>query len=176
MSLISVDVEADGPAPGPSLGSMVSFGAVLVKDMDKTFYGKTAPITDKWNPEALAISRISRKEHESYPDPGPIMACFKDWLDEVSDGRPTFISDNPAFDWQFINFYFHLFVGENPFGFSARRIGDLYCGLVKDGRKNRDWKRKLRKTAHTHHPVDDARGNAEAVRAMVEEMGLKMKL
>jgi hypothetical protein len=33
----------------------------------------------------------------------------------------------------------------------------------------------LRKTAHTHHPVDDAKGNAEALLQM-KEMGLKIKL
>jgi hypothetical protein len=32
----------------------------------------------------------------------------------------------------------------------------------------------LRKTAHTHHPVDDARGNAEAMLQM-KELGLKIK-
>ena len=32
----------------------------------------------------------------------------------------------------------------------------------------------LRKTKHTHHPVDDARGNAEALLAMKEQLGLKI--
>jgi hypothetical protein len=31
----------------------------------------------------------------------------------------------------------------------------------------------LRRTMHTHHPVDDARGNAEAMLAM-RQMGLKI--
>ncbi|MFO7937659.1 MAG: hypothetical protein R6V06_08665 [Kiritimatiellia bacterium] len=101
------------------------------------------------------------------------MWLFAEWIKEVSDGRPIFISDNPAFDWQWINYYFHEFLGRNPFGHSARRIGDLYCGMVKDARKNRDWKRKYRKTKHTHNPVDDATGNAEALLAM-KELGLKI--
>jgi len=33
----------------------------------------------------------------------------------------------------------------------------------------------LRKTAHTHHPVEDARGNAEALLTMKKEYGLKIK-
>ena len=33
----------------------------------------------------------------------------------------------------------------------------------------------LRKTRHTHNPVDDARGNAEALLVM-KEMGLKIRL
>jgi hypothetical protein len=34
----------------------------------------------------------------------------------------------------------------------------------------------LRKTKHTHHPVDDAKGNAEALLHMKESLGLKIKL
>ena len=46
----------------------------------------------------------------------------------------------------------HRFVGRNPFGFSGRRIGDLYAGLVKDAYKATEWK-KYRRTTHTHNPV-----------------------
>tara|TARA_R110000796_G_scaffold162503_1_gene279261 strand:- start:7726 stop:8250 length:525 start_codon:yes stop_codon:yes gene_type:complete len=174
MSLFSVDVESD--AQSPAVGSMVSFGAVKVSDHSVTFYGKVKPICDTWNPEALAISGFSREEHEGFDNPEDVMKAFNIWLGENSDGRPIFISDNPAFDWQWINFYFHKYVGDNPFGFSARRIGDLYCGLVKDARKNRDWKSKYRKTKHTHNPVDDAKGNAEAIVAFRDKLGLYIKL
>ena len=67
------------------------------------------------------------------------------------------------------------YYGKNPFGFSARRIGDLYCGLVKHAGKNSEWKHKYRKTKHTHNPVDDAMGNAEALLAFRDELGLKIK-
>lgn len=86
--------------------------------------------------------------------------------------RAVFVSDNLAFDWQFINYTFHRFLGRNPFGFSGRRIGDLYAGLVCDVYKATEWK-KLRETRHTHHPVDDAKGNAEALLKM-KAMGLKI--
>jgi hypothetical protein len=88
------------------------------------------------------------------------MQAFGKWLRENSQGRPIFVSDNVAYDWQFINYYFHKFCGENPFGFSGRRIGDIYCGMKGD--LFAQWKH-LRKTKHTHHPVDDAKGNAEAL-------------
>lgn len=171
MSYFAVDVEADGPCPG--LYSMVCFGAIRVdSELDITFYGQTAPITDAYNPEALAISGFSRKEHEKFPIPEKTMGDFAHWIKSVSVGHPIFISDNPAFDWQWINYYFHWLCGRNPFGYSARRIGDLYCGMVGDSRAR--WKH-LRDTKHTHHPVDDARGNAEALLKM-HEMGLKIKL
>lgn len=174
MSLFSVDVESD--AQSPAVGSMVSFGAVKVSDPSVTFYGKVKPISLEYDPEALAISGFSRHDHEGFDDPMEVMEDFAEWLNRNSDGRPIFISDNPAFDWQWINFYFHRYVGDNPFGFSARRIGDLYCGLVKDARKNRDWKGLYRKTKHTHNPVDDAKGNAEAIVAFRDKLGLYIKL
>lgn len=171
MSYISVDVESDSQSP--AIGSMVSFGAVLVSDHNKTFYGKVKPIKDTFDPKALSISGFSREEHESFDNPKEVMIAFKKWIEEVSIGPPIFISDNPAFDWQWINYYFYKFIGKNPFGFSARRIGDLYCGLVKHAGKNRDWK-KLRKTKHSHHPVEDAIGNAEALME-IKKMGLHIK-
>jgi len=173
MSYISMDIESDDQSP--AIGSMVCFGAVLISDTSKTFYGQIRPIRDEWNPEALAISGFSREEHEKFDSPEYVMREFAKWLVEVSEGNPTFIADNPAFDWQWINYYFHKYYGSNPFGYSARRIGDLYCGLVKHAGKNRDWKRKYRKTSHTHNPVDDAMGNAEALIAFRDELGLNIK-
>lgn len=172
MSLIVVDVEADGPAPG--LYSMVSFGAIKVDaSLSVTFYGQVRPICERWVPEALAVSGITREEHLGYEAAEAVMGRFGAWLKEHSLGHPVFISDNPAFDWQFINYYFHAFIGSNPFGFSGRRIGDLYSGLVKDMRAASDWK-KLRKTKHTHNPVDDAKGNAEALMAFAGQYGLRL--
>ncbi len=170
MSYVIVDVESDGPIPAEF--SMVCFGAVLFDDaLDKSFYGKTRPISERFDPEALAISGFSREQHLSFDDPKTVMENFATWIGQYSEGRPVFVSDNPAYDWQFINYYFHRFTGQNPFCFSARRIGDLYAGLVKDISKATEWK-KYRITPHTHNPVDDARGNAEALKKF-KELGLK---
>ncbi|HSN90546.1 MAG TPA: exonuclease [Anaeromyxobacteraceae bacterium] len=169
MSLIVVDVEADGPIPGKY--SMVSLGAVVVEpSLGRTFRGRVRPISEAWLPEALAVSGVTRAEHLGFDDPAEVMAAFERWVLESSKGRPMFCSDNLAFDWQFVNWYFHTYLGRNPFGWSGRRIGDLYCGMVKDGWAT--WKH-LRKTPHDHDPVNDARGNAEALLAMIE-MGLKL--
>ena len=172
MSYIVVDVESDGEIPHKY--SMVCFGAVVVEpSLNKTFYGKTKPISDIWIPDALKVSGFSRSEHESFDDPKKVMEDFALWVEKNSVGKPTFISDNPAFDWQWINYYFHTFLGKNPFGFSARRIGDLYCGMKMDCGLNSEWKRLYRKTTHDHNPVNDAKGNAEALLAM-KKMGLKI--
>ena len=160
---IVVDVEADGPCPGEY--SMVCFGAVNVADMSKTFYAELAPISSLWVPDALAVSGFTREEHVEFPDPVISMFQFREWLKSNVKGQPVFFSDNVAFDWQFINYYFHRFLGENPFGYSGRRIGDLYCGYKQDMRYS--WK-KHRITKHTHAPVDDAKGNAEALKYLLD--------
>ncbi len=67
----------------------------------------------------------------------------------------------------------HHFLGENPFGYSSTNLGSLYKGVVRDTFVNF---KHLRKTEHTHHPVDDARGNAEALLRIKEEFGLKISL
>lgn len=168
---VVVDCEADGPIPHDY--SMVCFGAVVVTpELDRTFYGEVRPISEKWDPRALAISGISRETHETFDEPEDVMRAFKTWLDETVEGRPIFISDNNCFDWQWINFYFHHFIGENPFGYSGRRIGDLYSGMKMDPFVQ--WKH-LRDTKHDHHPVNDSKGNAEVLLKM-REMGLKFPM
>jgi hypothetical protein len=67
----------------------------------------------------------------------------------------------------------HRRLGSNPFGHSSTNLGSLYKGLVKDTTKTF---KHLRRTPHTHHPVDDARGNAQALLHMREAMGLKFPL
>lgn len=167
-----VDIEADGPIPGDY--SMICFGAVVVEaSLGRTFYARLRPVSDHWVPEALAVSGFTREQTMEFPDPGPEMRRFAEWIAANCPGRPMFISDNAGFDWQFVNWYFHHFTGANPFGYSSMNLGSLYKGLARD--TSQSFKH-LRKTRHTHHPVDDARGNAEALLAMRDEFKLKMSL
>jgi hypothetical protein len=123
------------------------FGAVRFDEsLDKSFYGQTRPISDRFDPEALAVSGFSREQHLAFEEPKFVMEKFATWLDEHSPGRPVFV-----------------------FG---RRIGDLYAGLMKDIYQATEWK-KYRITTHTHNPVDDARGNAEALKTF-RALGLKL--
>lgn len=171
MTYVMVDVEADGRIPGDY--SMIAIGAVIVEpELGRTFYGRLKPISEKWVPEALAVSGFSRDETLTFDDPKLVMERFAPWLKSNVQGRPMFVSDNNGFDWQFVNWYFWHFTGDNPFGHSSTNLGSLYKGLVKDTGKNF---KHLRKTRHTHHPVDDAKGNAEALLAM-RDMGLKINL
>lgn len=172
MAYIMVDIESDGPIPSDF--SMISFGAILVDEvLDKTFYGKLKPISENWIPEALAVSGHTREETLEFDDPKIVMENFSKWIKENCNDTPIFISDNNGFDWMFICWYFHHFTGENPFGFSSQNLGSLYKGLVNDTFKTF---KHLRRTKHTHNPVDDAKGNAEALLAMKKDLGLKIKI
>ena len=172
MSIISVDIEADGPCPG--LYSMVSFGAVVVRgDLKDTFYSEIIqPISDKWIPEALAVSKVTRQDQLNGKNPTRVMQNFVEWITKTTKGRPILYSDNNGFDWQFINYYMHAYYGSNPFGFSSQNIGSLYKGLVVDPFRNF---KHLRQTKHTHNPVDDAKGNAEALMIMSKQHGFNLR-
>ena len=102
-NLIFVDCEGHGPAPTLNDDKLFEFGAVIYPSRT-TFHGVGAT-----------------KE---------TFIKFADWIKQVCvpGWRPLFMSDNPAYDWQFINYYFRLFLGANPFGHSARRISDFYAG------------------------------------------------
>jgi len=173
MSFFMVDVEADGPIPGKY--SMVSFGAVIVRPGDAfdSYYGKLRPISDEWEPAALAVSGHTREETLRFDHPATVLRGFIEWVALNTKGRPMFISDNNGFDWMFMCWYFHHFIGANPFGHSSTNLGSLYKGMQEDMFCNF---KHLRKTKHTHHPVDDAIGNAEALLYMRDYMGLGIKL
>jgi hypothetical protein len=167
-----VDVESDGPIPGNY--SMIALGAVVVRDgLADTFYGKLRPISETHIPEALAVSGFTREETLEFREPRQVMEDFAAWIAKVSRGRPVFISDNNGYDWMFVCWYFHRFLGSNPFGFSSQNLGSLYKGLVKDASKSF---KHLRRTRHTHDPVDDAIGNAEALLELRNGFGYKIVL
>lgn len=137
--LIFVDCEAPFGVGSPAVGDMTEFAAVDF-DSGVVFHGQGC-------------------DRETF-------VTFRDWLLSLG-GRAVFISDNPAYDWQWINFYFWRHLGGNPFGHSARRIGDFYAGLCGNFWRASEWKR-LRVTPHDHNPVNDALGNVEAFRRMLK--------
>lgn len=172
MAYIMVDVESDGPIPGDY--SMICFGAVIVnKDLKQTFHGKLKPISDIYIPDSLSVSGFTREETLSFDDPAIVMQNFANWISANCQGKPIFISDNNGYDWMFICWYFHHFLKSNPFGYSSQNLGSLYKGLVKDPTKNF---KHLRQTQHSHNPVDDAIGNAEAFLRIIKDYQLPVSL
>src|SRR5581483_9959244 len=93
MAYVMVDVGADGPIPGDY--SMICFGAVLVNEpLDQTFYGRLRPVSDRYVPEALAVSGFTRQETLTFDDPAQVMLDFHRWIAETTKGRAMFCSDN----------------------------------------------------------------------------------
>lgn len=176
MSFFIVDVEATGPIPGENDYSMIELGAVLLDEhLETTFYRKVRPISNRFEPEALAAIGTTWEEIKARPDAvgaKMTMVNFATWIGAVNGaGEPQLISDNNQFDGMYVAWYFHHFLGRNPFGWSSHHADDLYYGLRKTNVGNMDV---LRRTPHTHHPVDDAKGVAEAMRTMIDAMGLTM--
>jgi hypothetical protein len=162
---ISIDCEASGPCP--VFGDVISFGAVVIEpSLNRTFRSPNMkPVYDAFNEGAYKSIGLTRAEHLAYT--ATVLQgfhFFHHWLGSLEgDGNPqVMVSDNPAFDWQWINWgFYHAGFDKNPLGYSARRIGDMYAGLTNKENNTSKWK-KLRVTKHTHDPLDDAIGNAEA--------------
>ncbi len=150
--LIFVDCEATGPCPGK--GVLTEFGAVAFESRD-TFHGVL--FDSEPRPDNPVLSEVVGDGY----DPVEVFGRFEAWLGTVTAAPPIMVSDNPAYDFQWINYGFHHALGRNPFGHSARRIGDFYAGLVDEFMTRQRWKR-LRETPHDHNPVHDAMGNVEA--------------
>lgn len=157
--LIFVDCEAWGGCP--RTGQLTEFGAVDY-DTRETFHG------------VIVASRPS-EANPAVPEPtGPVDVLHERAVYERFDAwlaprgkRVVMVSDNPAYDFQWINDGFWRHLGRNPFGHSARRISDFYAGLKGDFRSTQGWKR-FRVTPHDHNPVNDAMGNVEAFATIIK--------
>lgn len=159
MSYFLIDVEADGLTPYS--GVMTEFGAVEL-DTRHTFHGVL------WEavPDPACPAKPLRPTGGSHFDERQVMEDFAAWLKAESAQQPKMVSDNPAYDFMWMAYYFDKALGHNPLGYSARRIGDFAAGLARDWKDHNSWKR-LRTTKHDHNPVNDALGNAEALAALM---------
>ena len=160
----SIDVETSGPIP--SEYSLLSLGACLIGEA-ATFSCHFKPLSSRADPEALKVSGLSMAELEREGTPPPeAMSNFADWIASTTEeATPVFVGFNAAFDWSFVNYYFHRFLGHNPFGFAALDIKSLYMGQT-----GCSW-RETRSSAVSqvlqptrrgnHNALDDALAQAE---------------
>ncbi|MFC4498042.1 MULTISPECIES: exonuclease [Streptomyces] len=174
---VSVDIEADGPIPGPY--SMLSLGASVagVQDAEgftpadptaRTFYRELRPISEEFVPEALAVSGLDRDRlTREGLEPSLALARFGRWVGEVSDGAQPVMCGYPAsYDWMFLYWYLIRFTGASPFGHSGcLDMKTLYA--AKAGVPLRSVGKRtmpaelLPGRRHTHHALDDAVEQAE---------------
>ena len=158
---ISVDVETSGPVPG--LYALLSIGACVVDQEDKTFYIELCP-PDKALilPGAVAATGIDmdrlRKEGT---DPAIAVAEFASWIRQVSGNtRPIFVAFNAPFDWSFVNDLFVRAGIDNPFGYTALDMKAFYMGLSgcswDETRSSRLPEALQPSPVREHHALDDA--------------------
>jgi hypothetical protein len=161
--LISGDVEASGDCPG--MGDLAMFGLVVIEPgLARRFEsGLMRPECARYRPSSYMFG-VTREQHEAATlTITERMLALREWLRSLgsTNGRYVLVTDNPGFDFGWLNYECHHKLGEGPFGHSARRIGDVYAGLKGEPRNTSGWK-KYRKAPHDHNPINDALGNAEA--------------
>lgn len=137
------------------------------------FYVEFKPISDKFVPEALRVSGFDLAMlKQSGKPPSEAMRSFRSWVKKMADGaRPVFVGFNACYDWQFVNWYFEAFGGDNPFGFGGIDIKSYFMGL-----SGRPWSGTTSSqlppefqpdVPQTHNALDDAKAQASIFQKML---------
>lgn len=175
----SVDVETDGPIPGPY--SMLSFAVVSAgvfdgktfkrskSYYDKFYFGYLKPISDLFESAALAVNKLDRAEHKRFGrDPQEAMTDVAEWVLEAADGTtPILVAYPLGFDWMWLHWYFVKFskIG-SPFRHSSGLdIKTMYAAkagvpISRAGASKLPEHLKSSRV-HSHHALDDAIEQAE---------------
>jgi len=181
ITYLSVDVEADGPIPGPF--SMLSFGVVAFDEAGReigAFTRNLELLADAMqDPDTMAWWAKNQaaydKTRENTVYPTDAMHDCNAWMHKLP-GKKTSVGYPASYDFMFLYWYFRAFVGirwsdgerfsfpyECPFSFQALDIKTL--AMIPLGCDFHEVsKRKMPKAwfegqpRHTHDPLDDARG------------------
>lgn len=176
---ISLDIETDGPIPGPH--SMLSLGAVAFdasgtelgawyQNFDLLEGAAPHPDTQKFwadNPDAYDLTRIC-----THP-PQEAMTNFVNWINSLQ-GKPVAVAAPAGFDFTWVYWYLIRFTGASPFSFSCIDVKTMVMTMLKlpyrDSSK-RSWKKSWQSgLPHTHHALDDAREQGVSFCLMLKEL------
>jgi len=179
----SVDIETDGDAPG--VASMLSIGIVALhpKTLEETgrFYRTLQRLPDAqcnaktmaWWDQHIDYYVQARKDPQ---DPKLVMEEMHAFVKHqcrlhLVDGKgpiPVFMAYPAGFDFSFVYYYSHRFVGESIFGFSSLDFKSFAMGMlggeftnVKLANYPEEWKTEL---PHTHNALEDALQQADIFR------------
>jgi len=178
ITYVVIDIEADGPIPGPN--SMISLGAVAINKKGYAFgefeinfspleNAKPHPDTIKWftkhAPEAFSYCKMNQVK------PKEAMKKFGNWL--LTLPTPRVMAAHPSpFDYMWVNWYMQMFLKDeldsppscSPFfirgqaafdikSYAAAKLNIDYTELHRD-----NYPSNLHDdTNHTHKAIDDAR-------------------
>lgn len=164
--LISVDIEASGPIPGEY--SMLALGACVVGATEQSFYVELKPLHGNFQEAALAVAGFDLAQLErDGAIPERAMADFEAWIAAVTPNghEPVCVAYPISFDWMFIAYYFHRFLGRNPLGIAGLDLKSFYAGMmgspyISSGKDDMD-PRFCEGGPLTHHARDDAIAQAK---------------
>lgn len=185
--LISFDIEADGPVPGPYSMSSVGAAAAALDDgrhlerldLDAgTFYAELRPISDRFVPEAMAVSGLDRDRLVAEgEDPAEVMTRCARWVSQLGrqhDATPVFTAYPLGFDWLFTYWYFVCFSRTgSPFGHSRHldiktAFSQLAGVPVTQSVKSRVPKCLLSARRHSHNALEDAQEQGDLICNIIE--------
>ena len=179
-ALVSVDVETAGPIP--SQYPLLSIGACMVANPMDGFYVELQPEILNADVEALAISGLNLEDlTDRGVPPKAALELFEVWLAEhiPPNDKPIFVAFNAAFDWMFLNDYFHRYLGRNPFGHFALDIKAFYMGLSAVRLSDTSFRKVsaiyLGNRQLTHNALADARDQAEVFYKLLLESAERQK-
>jgi hypothetical protein len=170
---VSVDIETDGPIPGPY--SMLAFAMVPAGRYDghafqrapadaQSFYAELKPISTSFDPEAMSVNGMDREALLLRGlAPEHAMRDAAAWVRELAgEDRAVLVAYPVAFDWSFLFWYFIRWCGDSPFGYSScldiRTLYQAKARTVHDLSGKRSMPERLLPSApHTHNALDDAR-------------------
>lgn len=181
---LSIDVETDGPVPG--IYSMLSLGLAgftldnsLVWEREVNFFplegASTYHKTMEW------WSQPEQKDawnHLMTNRQNPQAAMIKLSVDIQNlklQYRVFTIAWPACFDWMFLHWYMHKFVGENPLGRTAKCAGTYAWAMSKTVHPNVSIDALLdswddERFQHSHKALDDAKEQGSKFINMLNEM------
>lgn len=181
---LSIDVETDGPVPG--IYSMLSIGMAAFSLQNEVVWerelnlfplegaSKDHKTMDWWKQE----EQQAAWEHlmQDRQDPKEAFIRLTAEIKELKKHYRVFTIAWPAcFDWMFLHWYMHKFVGENPLGRRAKCADTYAWAISRTLHPNvsidvllEEWEDDRFK--HTHRALDDAKEQGAKFINMLTEM------
>jgi hypothetical protein len=179
---LSVDIEADGPIPGPH--SMLSLGAVAYTgdgeclgefsvNLETLPDARPHPSMTEWWLQFPEAWEACRKNPEA---PEAAMTRFADWI-EALPGLPIFVAWPATWDFMWVYWYLIHFTGRRPFSEHGIDMRSYAMGMRRKpfGKSGKSYlpKRWISTRAHTHVALDDAKEQGELFINMFRENAAK---
>jgi hypothetical protein len=176
---VSIDVESDGPIPGPH--SMLSLGAVAFTEQGDeigTYYVNFDLLPDAQpHPDTQVFWAQNQESYDQTrvdtQDPTQAMKEFVMWIKQLP-GVPVAVAAPAGFDFMFTYWYLMRFAGHSPFSFSCIDVKTMVMTMLKlpyreSGKRawRKSWQSGL---PHTHHALEDAREQGISFCKMLQEL------